>query len=324
MRALLALGLFVPAMAAQAVPPHNDPEPFDQSLLALRGTLESTELVALITDPELDEISGIAASRRHPGLFWVHNDSGDSARLIAIDQHGERQASVKLQAVRNIDWEDLASFHYLDHDYLLVADTGDNGGIRRELLLQVVPEPESLGDTVAPAAWTIRWRWPDGPRDCEAAAVDADEGYVYLVSKKRIPAELWRVALAASDQVRVAEPVTTLGGITQPTPLDLQRNPVYGRYRAQITAADLSPDRRRLAVLNYRSVYVFDRDAKGQWPKGPVAPSATLDLPWMPQAEALGFDSDGQAVWVSSERLPAPLLRLPLGAGATPVPPSAP
>ncbi|MEZ5463771.1 MAG: hypothetical protein R3F22_00810 [Lysobacteraceae bacterium] len=311
---LLGTALFASPVTAANKPDNDDPEPFDRSLLELRGTLESAELVALITDPDLAEISGIAASRRHPGLFWVHNDSGDSARLFAIDRHGKRQASLTLEGVRSLDWEDVAAFHYLDHDYLLVADTGDNGGVRHQLSLQIVEEPAALGASEAPAAWTIHFRWPDGPRDCEAVAVDAEEGYVYLVSKKRIPAELWRVALAPSEQVRVAEPVATLGGIVQPNELDLQLNPVYGRYRSQITGADLSPDGRQLAVLNYRSVYVYQRDASGNWSKGPIAPSQSMELPWVPQAEAIGFDPDGHAVWVSSERLPAPLLRLPLDA----------
>ena len=310
---LLLAGAFLPgAWATPETRSHEDPEPFDQSLLALRGTLESAQLVALITDPDLDEISGIAASRRHPGMFWVHNDSGDSARLFAIDRHGQRQASLTLRGVRSIDWEDVASFRYHGRDYLLVADSGDNGGVRRQLSLQVVAEPEALGESEAAAAWTINFRWPDGPRDCEAVTVDAVEGYVYLVSKKRIPAELWRVPLAPSEQVQVAEIVTTLGGIAQPTEHDLELNPVYGRYRSQITGADLSPDRSKLAVLNYRGVYVYERDADSAWPKGPIPPSQSLELPWVPQAEAIGFDPGGHAVWVSSERLPAPLLRLPL------------
>ncbi|MCB1560432.1 MAG: hypothetical protein KDI75_04990 [Xanthomonadales bacterium] len=296
----------------------DDPEPFDRSLLALRGTLESASLVALITDPDLAEISGIAASRRHPGLFWVHNDSGDSARLFAIDRHGKRQASLRLQGVNSRDWEDVAAFRYRGHDYLLVADTGDNGGVRHELSLQVVEEPDALGSTEAPAAWTIRFRWPDGPRDCEAVAVDAVEGYVYLVSKKRIPAELWRVTLAPADRVLVAEEVTTLGGIIQPTERDLQLNPVYGRYRSQITGADLSPDRKRLVVLNYRGLYVFERNADGQWPAERVEPVLSLDLPWLPQAEAIAFDPDGKSVWVSSERLPAPLLHIVLETAGAP------
>ena len=36
-------------------------------------------------DDRLVEISGITWSRRHPGTYWVHNDSGGGPYLYAID-----------------------------------------------------------------------------------------------------------------------------------------------------------------------------------------------------------------------------------------------
>ena len=89
----------------------------------------------------------------------------------------------------------------------------------------------------------------------EAAAVDPASGDVLLVSKKRVPPEVFRVPLRpAGDEVVVAEKLGTIGGIAQPSEDDLARNPVYGRYRAQVTAADLSANGRVLAVLADRGL----------------------------------------------------------------------
>jgi hypothetical protein len=44
--------------------------------------------VATVTHPPLNELSGIARSRAYPGVWWVHNDSGDEPRLFAIDAEG--------------------------------------------------------------------------------------------------------------------------------------------------------------------------------------------------------------------------------------------
>ena len=42
-----------------------------------------------VTDPRLSEISGLAASRAHPGVLYVQNDSGEPhARFFAIDTTG--------------------------------------------------------------------------------------------------------------------------------------------------------------------------------------------------------------------------------------------
>ncbi|MBJ7514635.1 MAG: hypothetical protein JHC94_09975, partial [Acidimicrobiia bacterium] len=43
---------------------------------------------APISNGALTEISGIAGSRLNSGLLWVHNDSGDTARIFGLDAQG--------------------------------------------------------------------------------------------------------------------------------------------------------------------------------------------------------------------------------------------
>ena len=268
----------------------------------------SPEVVGLVTDKAMDEISGLAASRTHPGHYWAINDSGNTAQLHLMDGSGQHQGSVDVAGARNVDWEDLASFELDGRNYLLIADTGDNGGIRQDLALHVFEEPADLS-LPATLAWTVQFRWPDGPRDCEAAVVDPVRGEVLLVSKKRVPAELFRVPLANTHAQRVAEKVGTLAGIEQPDARDLARSPLYGRYRAQVTAADLSPNGRVLAVLNYRSIHFLVRASGEDWGPALATKLPNLALPWIPQAEAIAFSLDGQELRVGSEQLPSPLVR---------------
>ena len=42
------------------------------------------------------EISGLAASRSQPGVYWAHRDSGNGAELLAFDDRGRLE--------RNPDW----------------------------------------------------------------------------------------------------------------------------------------------------------------------------------------------------------------------------
>ena len=274
------------------------------------GRWSAPEIAGLMTEARLSETSGLAPSRAVPGAWWTLNDSGNDAALELMSADGERLATLAIDGVRNVDWEDLAGFTLDGRRYLLVADTGDNGGVRDELALYVVEEPSSArdGGRTEPA-WTLRFRWPDGARDCEAVAVDAARGEVLLVSKKRVPAELFRIALQPlSDDVQTATRVGLLQGITQPGAADLARNPVYGRYRSQVTAADLSPDGRTLAVLNYSAVYLYTRAGAG-WNAASLQNPQRLDFPWMPQAEAVAFSLDGRELTVAGEQTPSPLLR---------------
>lgn len=269
-------------------------------------------LSGLVTDPALDEISGMAVSRLHPGTIWVHNDSGDGPVIHAMSTRGTRIASVTVAGVKNVDWEDMAGFELDGRRYLLIADTGDNGGIRETLLLHVIAEPDRLEDHSVRPAWSIEFRWPDGPRDCEAVAVDPVRGEILLIGKKRVPPDLFRLSLRPdSDGLQVAERLGTLAGVIQPTDQDLQRNPRFGRYHSQISGADLSEDGRWLAVLNYRTAYVYGRAPDQDWGAAAAGAPIQAPYPWLPQAEAIGFDADGD-LWIGGEKRLTPLLRLPL------------
>jgi hypothetical protein len=262
------------------------------------------------TDAELEEMSGLAASQIHKDVLWVVNDGGNGEKLIAMSTSAKRLATFNLKGVKNIDWEDLASFKLNGKNYLLISDTGDNGGIRKSLQIHVFEEPKVLSDgqSLEPA-WSFDFVWPDGARDCEAVAVDAANAEIFLISKKRVPPELFKLPLKPGSKNVVAVKIGELPGITQPDNAELEKNPVYGRYRSQITAADLSPNGRVLMVLNYHSVYFYIRDAAGSWSKALAAKPYNFSFPWLPQAEAISFNRDGTAIYIGSEQRPVPLLR---------------
>lgn len=269
------------------------------------------EYRALIRDPRVAEISGFAASHRHPGVIWTHNDSGEKARLFALGPGGDVLATLHLRGARNLDWEDIALQRGADRDLLLVADTGDNGGLRQELTIYAVEEPKELVDARPRIAWKMRFRWPDGARDCEAMAVDRETGELLLISKKRVPPELFRLPKAPrGERIETAQRIGLLQGIEQPSDDDLARNPVYGRYRSQVTSADISPDNRLLAVLNYRRVMLYARGPGEDWASAVSRAPRVLSFPWLPQAEAISFSADGQELLIGSEKLPTPLVDL--------------
>jgi hypothetical protein len=273
--------------------------------------LPFSRLAGLVTDPELDEISGLAASHAHEGVLWVHNDSDNPARLYAISHHGRLLARFDVQGATNVDWEDIASFDLNGHHYLLLADTGDNGGQRRRFVLYVFEEPSRLQDGVLRPVWTIRARWPDGPRDCEAVAVDPVAKQVLLISKKRTPPELFSLPLEnPHGAILEARRIGRLDGVPSVGP-DIQRkDPQLATLFSQVTAADLSPDRTTLAVLTYGSVLFYHRDPAESWAEAVRHPSETHAVPLIPQAEALGWSAGGAGLYASGESHPAPLFYL--------------
>ncbi|HSR65915.1 MAG TPA: hypothetical protein VLM17_09995 [Xanthomonadaceae bacterium] len=273
--------------------------------------LPFAQLSGLLVDPQLDEVSGLAASRAHPDTLWVLDDGGNAPVLYAIGKRGGLVARLRIAGVTNTDWEDLAAFDLDGRHYLLVADTGDNGGLRHSAQLHVVEEPAALADGTLSPAWSIAFRWPDGPRDCEAVAVDAARGEVLLVSKKRRPPELFVLPLRpAQAGVQVARRIGALVGVPAPDAGELRDNPRAARILHQVTAADLAPDGRRLAVLTYSELLLYTRRGDEGWARATARAPVVHALPWLPQAEALGWAPGGQALYATGEGLPEPLFYL--------------
>ncbi len=284
--------------------------------LALAGCNASpppfAQLSGLIIAPGLDEISGMATSRAHADTLWVANDGGNAADLYAIGPRGGLQATLHVAGVVNTDWEDLASFDLDGRHYILIADTGDNGGLRKTLQLHVVEEPHALTDGAVRPAWSIAFRWPDGPRDCEAVAVDAARGEILLISKRRQPPELWGLPLRPQrGALLVARRLGHLAGVPQPDAQALREDAHLAKIRTQVTAADLSPDGDTLAVLTYHDVLLYRRHGQTSWGAAVMTQWPEVhELPWLPQAEALSWSTSGRALFATGEHSPAPLLYL--------------
>lgn len=285
------------------------------ALLAVAGCdapdPSSAQLSGLIVDPQLDEISGLAASRAHPDTFWMLNDGGNAPAIYAVSRRGRRLATLRIAGVENTDWEDIAAFALAGRNYLLIADTGDNGGLRKTLQLHVVLEPTTLADATVKPVWSMAFRWPDGPRDCEAVAVDVVHGQVLLITKKRQPPQLFALPLRPGDSsLQVAHLLGSMTGVPQADAQERRANPRLARLRSYITAADVAPDGHALAVLTYDDLLVYPRGRNETWLSAASRPPRVYPLPWLPQAEALGWSADSHGLYASGEVSPAPLLYL--------------
>lgn len=248
----------------------------------------------------LTELSGLAVSRRVSGRVWAVNDSGNAASLVALNARAEVVGVVPVQDGYNHDWEDLASFELDGRPWLLIADTGDNFSLRTEVALILVPEPKPTDRSVQPER-LIRFRYEDGPRDCEAVAVDAPRRRVLLADKGRHPVGLYELPLEGDAGVRIAR---RIGEFPQLVPTAPPRVPTLGgvRGRGTPTSMSLSADGRRLAVLTYLSLSLFERGPDEDWPVALQRPPLRNErLPRRPLFEALALSADGRSALAGTE-----------------------
>jgi len=268
-----------------------------------------------ISDPGLEEVSGIFASRKNSPLLWVINDRGNTPVLYALSPDGKMRKNFPIAGIKNTDWEDLSGFRHKGEDFIMIGDVGDNRAKRKFCTLFIVKEP-APGDT-APLKlqWQMRFQYEDGPRDCEAIAVDGPNKKIFLLSKRdRFPV-LYELPLVIHppDTLYTAKPVAKIKNIPRPTPSDLKEK--YGKYRSRPTSMDLSTDGNTLVILTYKHGYVYRRESNRTW-------KATFQsLPWLirlplpgtgelVQREALCINHGTGQLIVTTEQLPAPIYTL--------------
>lgn len=238
----------------------------------------------------VDESSGLAASRRHDGVLWTHNDSGGEPEIFAVDTAGRLIGRVRVAGAENTDWEDLALGPCPAGDCLYIADTGDNRERRSEVVVYRVPEPEP-GDTVTARAERFVIRYPDGPIDVEALYV-LPSGDLFLISKGRsAPVTVFRypAPLRAGDTV-VVEAVQPLTDAAVAIP-------------DQVTGAAASPDGRWVAVRTYTSVQLYRVEPDNTLRAAADPPGISLMALAEPQGEAVAIREDGTLFFTSEAGL---------------------
>lgn len=106
-------------------------------------------MIGHVTTHEVEEASGLAASRLHPGVLYTVNDSGGKKHVMALDANtGKRLATFIISGAVNFDWEDIAcgpcgggTGHCI-----YIADTGDKRLLGAANRIYRVREPASMTD----------------------------------------------------------------------------------------------------------------------------------------------------------------------------------
>lgn len=272
------------------------------------------ENIGMIKNKKLNEISGIARSTFQDDIFWVINDSGDDPIVYAINRAGALVHQAHVKDALNIDWEDISSFEYENKSFLLIADCGNNTSPRDIFNLYIIEEPDvsvKSPKSQIRLSWRIDFSFPDGPRDCEAVTVDPLNQIIYLLSKRDVPAHLYFLPLLSSNsnKVIVAEKLGPVNSIPQPKPQEIKRN--SDKYHAQPTSMDFSQNGSTIAVLTEKNLFLYSKKNSDSWIRCLNSVPLKITFPKLQQAEAVCFD-DNSTVLITSEKLPAPILKVSL------------
>jgi hypothetical protein len=249
-------------------------------------------LAGVVASPDLVEASGLAASRVAKGVLWSHNDSRGTATVYAFTTTGEDLGAYDVPDAFALDWEDMSPGPGPKGEgfYLYVGDIGDNFDIRGGLVtVYRVPDadPRSL-DGAFSESTPLTYRYPEGSYNAEALFIDPVEPALYLVTKGREEAVVFRGSLIPSDG---------------PVDLDIVSTLFLG---AEVSGADMSADGTTLVLRGYRTVWMWHRDTSvsvSDMLRGDPCEAASPDER---QGEAIAFDLDLD-YWTVSEGSNSPI-----------------
>lgn len=251
--------------------------------------------------------SGLAASRRFPGVLYLLDDREGTSAVHVLDPRGRIVGAIAVDGLDARDTEALAigPCPGRDDSCLYVGDIGDNLRGRADVRVHRVVEPDltSLLDgdpdpsrRVAASADTAVLRYPDGRHDAEALLADAD-GMLYVVTK---PADgedtvVYSSAFGDATWQRV-------GSLTLPAPRRPLLSAIVGNV---VTGASADADGRVL-LRTYDTVLLAPpTTADASLADLPDRDLREVPSPLLPQPEAVAWTIEQCGYATVSERIGA-------------------
>ena len=250
------------------------------------GTIESD----LIT-----EASGIAASRKNPGVFWTHNDSGGKNRIFAFNSSGKHLGTYTIAMIQNRDWEDIAVGPGPDGEqYIYIADIGDNSVRYDVKYIYRIREPhvspdQTPIDTALFNAENLPFQYTDGNRNAETVMIDPLTQDIFIASKETL-----------TKVYRIPWPYTFY---TAPTlnvdTLEIAASILF----STAVGGDISPDGREILIKKKNVIYYWQRGEGQTIADALKNPISSVPYIQEPQGEAVCWAHDSCGYYTLSEGL---------------------
>lgn len=244
------------------------------SLLGAPAATAET-VVCRFTDDRLVEISGMAVSRQHANVLWLHNDSSHGPYLYAVDANTcETIARIEVAGIEARDLEGMAvGVDDKDRPVIWLGDIGDNRDTWPFVWIHRIREPAVLVDQVVKAR-TYQVTYPGGPLNAEALLADPTSQKLWIVTKQLARGGLYAL----------------------PDPPRKRNSAEYVREEGPlITDGAIAPSGQKYVLRDYVNATIYQGLPPGER-------VMRIELPLQVQGEAITWTADESALLITSER----------------------
>ena len=241
---------------------------------------------------KLKEVSGITYLETS-NLLYTLEDSGNANEIYGLNfENGSIEKTILIEDTENIDWEDLTKDKTGN---LYIGDFGNNDNERKDLSIYKIGK-ESLASESAIPAYKVSFSYPeqkDFPPKKTALFFDV-EGFFeynnnfYLFTKNRSK---------GFDGTSFLYKVPNAPGFHQAV--------LMGEFKTcdnydhcAITAATISPDASKVAVLTHDKIFLFENFTGDDFLNGT---KTTIKLEHFSQKEAISF-IDNNRLFIADEK----------------------
>ncbi|MEO8213780.1 MAG: hypothetical protein ABI560_11335, partial [Myxococcales bacterium] len=246
----------------------------------------------------LNNVSGMAASQRNPGILYVHNDM-TRTQFFALDQSAALLATFTFAGTPVVDLEDMAVGHCPSGNCVYLADIGGNTSSRTNYGILRLAEPAvSPGQPPVTTAVTVEkltFSYPDGAiHNAESLLIDPGSDEIYVITKETSgPSTVYRLSPTFGGSATVAEKVVTL---TVPKAAD-----------GPATAASAHPCGSGFLLRTNTVVYEFRIAPGAPFETAFAVAPAVVPLLVETQGEAITYRPDGRGYLTTGEGAAQPI-----------------
>lgn len=238
----------------------------------------------------LEENSGMVTYG--DSTVWFIEDNGNPDEIYQLNFRGDILRSLKMKNGDNDDWEDLAKD---EQNHLYIADIGNNGNYRKNLVIYKLPYPTTEpGDKID--AEKIEFYYSDQkefpPNDdslfYDAEALFHHDNKLFIVTKNRSDPFNGKAHIYTVPDTKGKYEAKFVGSFI----------PCKDWKLCQITAIDISPNADKIVALSYGKLFVFTEFTWDDFSKGKIE---EIDLGARTQLESISFLNDSTLL-ISDER----------------------